>query len=149
MSKISALIAAQGQDVTKMAKFIEKFGDNITYSRYGFFDTYCRSTFLRIALVDDYIVAAHEDSRYETDVGGIGSEITVVAYDLEVADTWNLGHLIHYRDQCYPEKDRQGPIPEKFMGCVKNADGTLTVTAIMPGDREVRYLLSPRVKKAG
>ncbi len=149
MSKISQIIASQGQDVAKVAKFIEKFGDDITYSRYGFFDTYCRSTFLRIALVDDYVVAAHEDSQYETGVGGIGSKITIVAYDVDVVNAWDLGRLIHYRDQCYPEKDRQGPIPEKFMGCVKSADGTLTVTAVMPGDREVEYLLSPRAKKTG
>ncbi len=148
MSKISQIIASQGQDVAKVAKFIEKFGDETTYSRYGFFDTYCRSTFLRIAVVDDYIVAAHEDSQYETRVGGIGSKVTIIAYDADVVNAWDLGHLIHYRDQCYPEKDRQGPLPEKFMSCVKNADGTLTVTAVMPGDKEVRYLLSPRAKKA-
>lgn len=149
MSKISEIIAAQGQDITKMEKFIKKFGDETTYSRWGFFDTYCRSTFLRIGLVGDFIVAADEDSQYESGVGGIGSKVTIVAYDVEAVNAWDLGHLIHYRDQCYPEKDRQGPIPAKFTGCVQNADGTLTVTAVMPGDREMKYLLSPRAKKAG
>lgn len=149
MGTISQIITSQGQDVAKMAKFIEKFGDNTTYSRYGFFDTYCRSTFLQVDLVDGFIVAADEDSQYETGVGGIGSKVTIVAYDVDMTSAWDLGHLIHYRDQCYPEKDRQGPIPKKFMACVKNADGTLMVTALMPGDREVKYCLSPRVKKTG
>lgn len=151
MSQISQIIASQGQDVTKMEKFIKKFGDETTHSKWGFFDTYGRSTFLHIELCGDYIVYVNEKAQYEMGYkvsSGIGHEISMHAWNLEMTKVWDLGYLLSYRDQRDPSYDRQGPYPKKIVECVLNATDELLIKALMPDDNESVFILSPRPPKS-
>ena len=151
MSNISEIIASQGQDVAKMEKFIKKFGNERTHSKWGFFDTYGRSTFLHIELCGDFIVYVNENAQYEMGYkvsSGIGHEISLHAWNLEMTKVWDLGYLLSYRDQYHQSKDRQGPYPQKITICTLSADEKLSVTALMPDGTERIFILSLRPPKS-
>lgn len=150
MSKISESIASQGQDVAKMEKFIEKFGDEATYDMWGFFDTYFRSTFLHIELCGEFIVYVNENAEHERGhrPSGIGHKRSMHACNLEMTKVWDLGYLLSYRDQYDQSKDRQGPHPKKIVKCAQSADDKLSVTALMPDGKERDFTLSLRPPKS-
>ncbi len=150
MSKISAVVAELGLPVEPFAQFIAGRKDEIT-TRWGFFDTYGRNTILRLGLFEDIIVVVGEDSQYEMGykvASGIGHNDYLYAVSTDLTRWWDCSECLSYRDQWKPEKDRMGPLPEKFIGLSKSADGkALEVTALMPDGRERKFALIEREKK--
>lgn len=147
MTKISELIVSQGQDVAKMEKFIKLYGDELTFDKGGCFDEYNSNTFQLVSLCDDFIVYVTKYQSWER-TGGIGHQVTMGAWNLEMTKCWILGQPLSYRDQWDKNKDLQGPHPKKVLRCAANADGNLEVVAMMPDGVEERFILSIQKPKS-
>lgn len=147
MDTISGMIATQGQDVSKIEKFIKKFGDCLILKSqiWGLCDTVCRKTILHVEICGGYIVYLHEygekDVGYVSPRAGGSHEITMYAWDLNVTKCWKLGYLLSYRDKYDQNKDRKGPLPKKINYCALTPEGQLTVGALMPDDTNQVFLL--------